>query len=165
MRDYTEDQRLRWEVELLDIGVTKHPLHLFKPCLVFTNGVFDLLHPGHIQYLDAASKLGTHLIIALNTDDSVRRIKGPLRPVMKLEERSEVLAALESVRFVTWFDEDTPALIIPLIRPDVLVKGGDWEPESIVGKEFVESYGGRVLSLPFVSGYSTTSILQKISRL
>jgi len=140
-------------------------LHRQQACIVFTNGVFDLLHPGHIQYLDAASKLGTHLIIALNTDDSVRRIKGPLRPVMKLEERSEVLAALESVRFVTWFDEDTPALIIPLIRPDVLVKGGDWEPESIVGKEFVESYGGRVLSLPFVSGYSTTSILQKISRL
>ena len=140
-------------------------LHRLQERIVFTNGVFDLLHPGHIQYLDAASKLGTHLIVALNTDDSVRRIKGPLRPVMKLEERCEVLAALECVDFVTWFEEATPAQIISLIRPDVLVKGGDWEPESIIGKEFVESYGGQVLSLPFVSGYSTTSILQKISRL
>jgi rfaE bifunctional protein nucleotidyltransferase chain/domain len=133
--------------------------------IVFTNGVFDLLHPGHIQYLDTASKLGTHLIVALNTDESVRRIKGLLRPVMRLEERLEVLAALESVRFTTWFDEDTPAEIIKLVKPDVLVKGGDWQPEFIVGKELVESYGGRVLSLPFVSGYSTTSILQKISKL
>jgi rfaE bifunctional protein nucleotidyltransferase chain/domain len=140
-------------------------LHRQQARIVFTNGVFDLLHPGHIQYLDAASKLGTQLIVALNSDDSVRRIKGPLRPVMKLEERLEVVAALEAVDFVTWFDEDTPAQIIRLVRPDVLVKGGDWKPESIVGKEFVESYGGRVLSLPFVSGYSTTSILQKISRL
>lgn len=140
-------------------------LHHKDACIVFTNGVFDLLHPGHIQYLDAASKLGTHLIVALNTDESVRRIKGQLRPVMRLEERLEVLAALESVRFVTWFDEDTPAEIIKLVKPDVLVKGGDWQPESIVGKDFVESYGGRVLSLRFVSGYSTTSILQKISRL
>jgi rfaE bifunctional protein nucleotidyltransferase chain/domain len=140
-------------------------LHQHGACIVFTNGVFDLLHPGHIQYLDAASKLGTHLIVALNADDSVRRIKGPLRPVMKLEERSEVLAALEAVRFVTWFNEDTPAEIIPVIRPDVLVKGGDWKPESIVGKDFVESYGGRVLSLPFISGYSTTGILEKIANL
>jgi D-beta-D-heptose 7-phosphate kinase/D-beta-D-heptose 1-phosphate adenosyltransferase len=140
-------------------------LHHKDARVVFTNGVFDLLHPGHIQYLDAASKLGTHLIVALNTDESVRRIKGPLRPVMKLEERLEVLAALECVRFVTWFDEDTPAEIIKLVKPDVLVKGGDWQPESIVGKDFVESYGGRVSSLPFVSGYSTSSILQKISNL
>lgn len=140
-------------------------LHSHGERIVLTNGVFDLLHPGHIQYLDAASKLGTHLIVALNSDESVHRIKGPLRPVMKLEERMEVLAALECVHFVTWFDEDTPAETITLVTPDVLVKGGDWQPESIVGKEFVESYGGRVLSLPFVSGYSTTSILQKISRL
>ena len=140
-------------------------LHRQEARIVFTNGVFDLLHPGHIQYLDAASKLGTHLIVALNTDDSVRRIKGSSRPVMKLEERSEVLAALESVRFVTWFNEDTPAEIISLVRPNILVKGGDWEPESIVGKDFVESYGGRVLSLPFLSGHSTTSILEKIANL
>lgn len=147
------------------LAVLCEELHRQEARIVFTNGVFDLLHPGHIQYLDAASKLGTHLIVALNTDDSVRRIKGSLRPVMKLEERSEVLAALESVRLVTWFNEDTPAEIIPLIKPNILVKGGDWEAESIVGKDFVESYGGRVLSLPFLSGYSTTSILEKIANL
>src|SRR5262245_28449742 len=140
-------------------------LHRQGARIVFTNGVFDLLHPGHIKYLDAASKLGTHLIVALNTDESVHRIKGPLRPVMKLEERMEVLAALECIRFVTWFAEDTPAETIRMVKPDVLVKGGDWQPESIVGKDFVESYGGRVLSIPFVAGHSTTSILQKISSL
>ena len=152
-------------IEPAFLSVLSEELHHKNTRLVFTNGVFDLLHPGHIQYLDAASKLGTHLIVALNTDESVRRVKGPLRPVMKLEERLEVLAALECVRFITWFDEDTPAEIIELVKPNVLVKGGDWQPESIVGKEFVESYGGLVLSLPFVSGYSTSSILQKISNL
>jgi rfaE bifunctional protein nucleotidyltransferase chain/domain len=140
-------------------------LHRHGARIVFTNGVFDLLHPGHIQYLDAASKLGTHLIVALNSDASVQRIKGSLRPVMKLEERLEVLAALECIQFVTWFDQDTPAETITSVKPDILVKGGDWQPESIVGKDFVESYGGRVLSLPFLSGYSTTSILKKISSL
>jgi rfaE bifunctional protein nucleotidyltransferase chain/domain len=140
-------------------------LHEKEALIVFTNGVFDLLHPGHIQYLDDASKLGTYLIVALNTDESVRRIKGPLRPVMTLEERLEVLAALSCVRFVTWFGDDTPAETIRLVKPDVLVKGGDWQPESIVGKDFVESYGGRVLSIPFVEGYSTTSILEKIANL
>lgn len=147
------------------LPVLSEELHRKEARIVFTNGVFDLLHPGHIQYLDAASKLGSYLIVGLNSDESVRRIKGPLRPVMKLEERLEVLAALECVRFVTWFDEDTPAETIRLVKPDILVKGGDWQPESIIGKDFVESYGGRVLSLPFLSGYSTTSILQKISRL
>jgi rfaE bifunctional protein nucleotidyltransferase chain/domain len=140
-------------------------LHRKGAHIVFTNGVFDLLHPGHIQYLDAGSKLGTHFIVALNTDESVRRIKGPLRPVMTLEEREEVLAALECIQFVTWFAEDTPAEIIRMVKPDFLVKGSDWQPEAIVGKDFVESYGARVLSIPFVAGYSTTSILQKISNL
>jgi rfaE bifunctional protein nucleotidyltransferase chain/domain len=140
-------------------------LHRKGAHIVFTNGVFDLLHPGHIQYLDAASKLGTLLIVALNTDESVHRVKGPLRPVMRLEERLEVLAAMDCVRFVTWFGEDTPAETIRLVKPDVLVKGGDWQPESIVGKDFVESYGGRVLSIPFVEGYSTTSIFEKIANL
>ena len=147
------------------LPVLSEELHRKEARIVFTKGVFDLLHPGHIQYLDAASKLGSYLIVGLNSDESVRRIKGPLRPVMKLEERLEVLAAFECVRFVTWFDEDTPAETIRLVKPDILVKGGDWQPESIIGKDFVESYGGRVLSLPFLSGYSTTSILQKISRL
>lgn len=152
-------------IEPAFLPVLCEELHRKGARIVFTNGVFDLLHPGHIQYLDKASKLGTHVIAALNTDESVRRIKGALRPVMTLEERLEVMAALECINFVTWFAEDTPAEIIKLVRPDVLVKGGDWQPESIVGKNFVESYGGKVLSIPFVSGYSTTSILQKISSL
>ncbi|HSE39226.1 MAG TPA: D-glycero-beta-D-manno-heptose 1-phosphate adenylyltransferase [Acidobacteriota bacterium] len=133
--------------------------------IVFTNGVFDLLHPGHIQYLTDASELGTYLIVALNTDESVRRIKGPTRPVVKLEERLEVMAALEPVHFVTWFSEDTPAEIIRMVRPDVLVKGGDWPRAAIVGKDTVEAYGGTVLSIPMLPGYSTTSILRKISEL
>ncbi len=140
-------------------------LHRKGASIVFTNGVFDLLHPGHIQYLDTASRLGTHFIVALNSDESVRRIKGPLRPVMTLVDRLEVLVSLECVHFVTWFGEDTPAEIISMVRPDVLVKGGDWQPEAIVGKDIVEAYGGRVLSIPFVPGYSTSSILQRISNL
>jgi rfaE bifunctional protein nucleotidyltransferase chain/domain len=151
-----------------------HPAYLPVLCeelrrkgsqIVFTNGVFDLLHPGHIQYLFEASALGTHLIVALNTDESVQRIKGLTRPIVKLEDRLEILAALEPVHFVTWFSEDTPAEIIRMVRPHVLVKGGDWQPATIVGRDTVESYGGRVLSIPFVSGYSTTSILRKIADL
>ena len=151
-----------------------HPAYLPVLCeelrrignrIVFTNGVFDLLHPGHIQYLAEASKLGTHLIVALNTDESVHRIKGSSRPIVKLEDRLEIMASLESVHLVTWFSEDTPAEIIRMVRPDVLVKGGDWQPERIVGRDTVESYGGRVLSIPMVPGYSTTSILRKIADL
>jgi D-beta-D-heptose 7-phosphate kinase/D-beta-D-heptose 1-phosphate adenosyltransferase len=151
-----------------------HPAYLPVLCeelrlkgrsIVFTNGVFDLLHPGHIQYLAEAATLGTDLIIALNTDESVKRIKGPSRPIVKLEERLEVMAALQDVHFVTWFTEDTPAEIIRMVRPNVLVKGGDWEIDAIVGKDTVQSYGGRVLSIPMLPGYSTTSILRKIAEL
>ena len=133
--------------------------------IVFTNGVFDLLHPGHVAYLTQAQGLGTHLVVALNTDSSTQRIKGNHRPLVPLAERLEVLAALRMVNAVTWFDEETPAEIIRIVRPDVLVKGGDWKPEEIVGKDFVESYGGKVLSIPFVSGYSTTNIVEKILKL
>ena len=133
--------------------------------IVFTNGVFDLLHPGHVQYLTSARDLGTHLVVALNTDDSVRRIKGDMRPIVKLEERAEVLAALDCVSFVTWFEEDTPAKIIEMIQPDVLVKGGDWSPDRIVGKDIVEARGGRVLNLPFVGEYSTSAIIERILKL
>jgi D-beta-D-heptose 7-phosphate kinase/D-beta-D-heptose 1-phosphate adenosyltransferase len=151
-----------------------HPAYLQVLCeelrrrgssIVFTNGVFDLLHPGHIQYLAEALTLGTHLLVALNTDESVKRIKGPSRPIVKLEERLEIIAALQDVHFVTWFAEDTPEEIIRMVRPNVLVKGGDWEVDAIVGKDTVESYGGRVLSIPMLSGYSTTSILRKIAEL
>ncbi len=140
-------------------------LHLKGKTIVFTNGVFDLLHPGHIQYLADAAQLGSHLLVALNTDESVQRIKGPSRPIVKLEERLEIMAALQYVHFVTWFSEDTPAEIIRMVRPDVLVKGADWERDAIIGKDTVESYGGRVLTIPMIPGYSTTSILRKIAQL
>lgn len=140
-------------------------LHQEKAVVVFTNGIFDILHPGHIQYLTEARALGTHLVVGLNTDASAARLKGSRRPIMPLEQRLEVLAAFEVVSFVSWFDEDTPAEIVRKVRPDVLVKGGDWTPEQIVGKDFVESYGGKVLSLPFLPGYSTTAIIEKIIKL
>jgi rfaE bifunctional protein nucleotidyltransferase chain/domain len=130
--------------------------------LVFTNGIFDLLHPGHVHYLNEARKLGTHLMVALNSDASARRIKGDRRPLNSLDERVEVLAALEAVSFVTWFEEDTPAEIIRSVHPNVLVKGSDWETEKIVGKNLVESYGGKVLTIPYLSGYSTSALIEKI---
>lgn len=133
--------------------------------LVFTNGVFDLLHPGHIRYLYEARNLGTHLIVALNSDVSARRIKGEKRPLVPLNQRLEVLASLESVSFVTWFEEDTPVEAIRLVRPDVLVKGGDWEPDRIVGKDFVEAYGGKVFVIPYTWGHSTTALIEKILKL
>jgi D-glycero-beta-D-manno-heptose 1-phosphate adenylyltransferase len=133
--------------------------------IVFTNGVYDLLHPGHVHCLEEARRLGTHVIVGLNTDDSTRRIKGDKRPMVPLEARLEVLAAFSSVSFVTWFDEDTPVKIIQTIRPDVLVKGGDWKSDAIVGKEFVESYGGKVVTIPFLPGYSTSEIIKRIVKL
>jgi rfaE bifunctional protein nucleotidyltransferase chain/domain len=133
--------------------------------LVFTNGVFDLLHPGHIHYLKVARGLGSHLLVALNTDDSTRKIKGEKRPLMGLEERAEILAAMEVVSYVTWFSEETPEDIIRLVKPDVLVKGGDWRIYQIAGRDFVESYGGKVFSIPFVSGYSTSNIVERITKL
>ncbi len=130
--------------------------------IVFTNGIFDLLHPGHVDYLTKARELGTDLIVGLNSDDSTRRIKGEQRPLIPLQFRAEVLSALSAVNYVTWFEEDTPAELIRKVRPAVLVKGGDWKPEQIVGKDFVESYGGKVLSIPYLSGYSTTAMIEKI---
>lgn len=140
-------------------------LHQEKAVVVFTNGIFDLLHPGHVQVLAEARALGTHLVVGLNTDASAAQLKGSRRPIMPLEHRLEVLAAFEVVSFVSWFDEDTPAEIVRKVRPDVLVKGGDWAPDQIVGRDFVESYGGKVLSLPFLPGYSTTAIIEKIIKL
>lgn len=148
-----------------ELSSTCERLHQEKAVVVFTNGIFDILHPGHIQYLTEARALGTHLVVGLNTDASASRLKGSRRPIMPLEQRLEVLAAFEVVSFVSWFDEDTPAQIVRKVRPEVLVKGGDWTPEQIVGKEFVESYGGKVLSLPFLPGYSTTAIIEKIIKL
>lgn len=130
--------------------------------IVFTNGCFDLLHPGHISYLQKARSLGDVLIVGINSDRSVKELKGDLRPIFDQEERCEMLSGLESVSFITVFDESTPRDLINAILPDVLVKGGDWHLEQIVGREEVEASGGRVVSLPFEEGYSSSAIIQRI---
>jgi rfaE bifunctional protein nucleotidyltransferase chain/domain len=130
---------------------------------VFTNGVFDVLHRGHVLYLAQARALGGTLIVALNTDASVRRLgKGDDRPLNGQEDRAVVMAAQEAVSLVTWFDEDTPEALIGEIRPDILVKGGDYDMARLPETALVESWGGHALALPFVSGYSTTALLKKI---
>jgi D-beta-D-heptose 7-phosphate kinase/D-beta-D-heptose 1-phosphate adenosyltransferase len=130
--------------------------------LVFTNGCFDLLHVGHARYLAAARALGDALLVAVNSDRSVRALKGEGRPVMNESERAELLAALSSVDFVTVFDEDSPRRLVGEVLPDVLVKGGDYAPDEIHGREEVEAAGGRVLALPFVEGASTTGIIERV---
>lgn len=130
--------------------------------VVFTNGVFDLLHPGHVRYLQDARTLGDLLIVGLNADESVRRNKGADRPINTEAERAEVLGALACVDAVVVFSEDTPADIIRLIQPDVLVKGADWAEDAIVGRDTVEARGGRVVRVPVEPGYSTTSIVERI---
>ena len=130
--------------------------------IVFTNGCFDLLHPGHIGSLEQARALGDALIVGLNSDASVRQLKGAGRPVLPERERAEILAALECVEAVVIFDDLTPREVIARLLPDVLVKGGDWPGDQIVGREEVEAAGGRVVSIPVVPGYSTTAILRKI---
>jgi D-beta-D-heptose 7-phosphate kinase/D-beta-D-heptose 1-phosphate adenosyltransferase len=131
--------------------------------LVFTNGVFDLLHVGHVRYLREARSLGDALMVAINSDRAVRELKGANRPVMTESERAEVLAALEAVSLVTVFDELSPRKLIAELLPDVLVKGGDYSIDEIHGREEVERAGGRVLSLPFVEGASTTDIIKRIN--
>lgn len=130
--------------------------------IVFTNGCFDLIHPGHVRYLHDARELGDLLVIGINTDESVARLKGPTRPILNLEERSEILLALRWVDAVVPFDDPTPITLIEAILPHVLVKGGDWPVEQIVGREVVERSGGKVLSLPFHEGASTTGIVERI---
>lgn len=130
--------------------------------LVFTNGCFDLLHPGHVRYLSQARSLGDALIVALNSDRSVRILKGEGRPILNEQERAEVMAALEAVDYVIIFDEETPRELIAKLLPDVLVKGGDWPVEQIVGREEVEAAGGSVLSLPYLESSSTTAIIDRI---
>jgi D-glycero-beta-D-manno-heptose 1-phosphate adenylyltransferase len=141
------EQRLRWRRE----GKT----------VVFTNGCYDLLHPGHIRMLERARSLGDVLILALNSDDSVRRMKGPSRPLLAEQERAEVALALEAVDAVTFFDEDTPRELIAVILPDVLVKGADWS-HFVAGREEVEAAGGKVLNLPLEPGHSTTNLVELI---
>lgn len=134
--------------------------------VVFTNGVFDLLHAGHVSCLVGAAALGDVLVVAVNTDDSVRRLgKGPGRPLMSESERALVVAALEAVDCVSLFDEDTPEELIAGLLPDVLVKGGDYRPEDVVGREVVEGAGGSVEILPFVAGQSTSDLIRRIGEM
>jgi D-beta-D-heptose 7-phosphate kinase/D-beta-D-heptose 1-phosphate adenosyltransferase len=130
--------------------------------VVFTNGVFDLLHPGHVDVLTAARAAGDALIVGVNSDESVRRLKGPGRPVRSAVERALVLGALESVDAVAVFEQDTPLELIVALRPDIIVKGGDYAPDTVVGRREVESWGGSVKIIPLTPGQSTTSIIEKL---
>jgi len=132
--------------------------------VVFTNGCFDLLHVGHVRYLQEAKKLGDFLVVGINSDASVKRLKGPTRPVQNENDRAEILAALGCVDMTVIFTEDTPEELIKAIKPHILVKGGDWKIEQIVGGSFVQSYGGQVMSLQFIEGRSTTSIIEKAQK-
>jgi D-beta-D-heptose 7-phosphate kinase/D-beta-D-heptose 1-phosphate adenosyltransferase len=137
-------------------------LHRQGKKVAFTNGCFDILHVGHVRYLREARKEGDVLILALNSDRSVRSIKGEKRPIVPEEERADVLAALACIDYVTIFDEATPLALITLLKPDVLIKGGDWAEENIVGRDEVRSWGGRVAIIPEIKGASTTNIIEKI---
>lgn len=130
--------------------------------IVFTNGVFDLLHRGHAEYLARARALGERLVVGVNSDASVRRLKGPARPIVAAADRAALLEALACVDLAVVFDDDTPARLIEAVRPDLLVKGGDWAVAQIVGRELVESYGGRVLSLPLREGCGTSALVERI---
>jgi len=129
--------------------------------IVFTNGCFDILHAGHVDYLSKARRLGDVLVVGLNSDSSVKKIKGKDRPINKESDRAKVLSSLYFVDYITSFNETTPENLIKKVRPDILVKGGDWKIEDIVGGSFVRSYGGKIKSIPFVKGYSTTSIIER----
>ena len=133
--------------------------------IVFTNGCFDILHLGHMQCLEQASLLGDVLIVAVNSDSSVRKIKGKLRPIMPEQERASLIAACECVDYVTIFLEETPIELIKTLKPDILVKGSDWSSAEIAGRDFVESYGGKVVIIDFIEGYSSSAIIAKIKSL
>lgn len=153
--------------KILNLKALKIKLNRLKKSgkrIVFTNGCFDILHYGHVSLLDSAKRLGDVLIVGLNSDSSIREIKGKSRPIRKQGERAGILAALEAVDYVTVFNEATPEKVIMTIAPDVLVKGGDWHEGNIVGASFVKSRGGEVAAIPLVKGYSTTSLLNKIKR-
>lgn len=130
--------------------------------VVFTNGVFDLLHLGHVTYLQEARRQGDLLVVGLNSDASVRRIKGPLKPLLPLSERAEMLMALSCVDYVSFFEEDDPYNIVKILQPDILVKGGDWALDKIIGADLVQSWGGKVMNIPVVEGRSTTNLIQMV---
>ncbi|MBM3252714.1 MAG: D-glycero-beta-D-manno-heptose 1-phosphate adenylyltransferase [Candidatus Omnitrophica bacterium] len=132
--------------------------------IVFTNGCFDIIHPGHIRSLEEAKRYADILIVGINSDSSIKRIKDDSRPIFNQNERAEILSSLRVVDYVVIFYENTPRDLIKMIRPDFLAKGGDWSIDKIVGGEFVNSYGGKVISLPYLKGYSTTGILNRINK-
>lgn len=152
-----------FEYKLCEPGLLATRLKTLPRPLVFTNGCFEILHRGHVTYLAQARALGASLIVGVNSDASVKRLnKGNGRPLIALQDRMAVLAALQSVSLVTWFDEDTPLALIRACRPDILVKGGDWKVQDIVGAKEVSGWGGKVFSLPFIYERSTTALLAKI---
>lgn len=159
MRSSTSKIKLRAELQSI-----LSELRSEGKTIVFTNGCFDLVHPGHIRYLAKSRAEGDVLVVALNSDVSVRRIKGPDRPILSEKERCQIIGALACVDFVTTFNEDTPRNIIEELTPDVLVKGGDWSEDQIVGAQTVESSGGKVVSIDFEKGFSTTNIIERIRK-
>lgn len=138
------------------------PLREDGKSIVFTNGCFDLIHVGHLRYLEAAARLGNCLIVAINGDDSLRRLKGPSRPILPADQRLRVLAGLACVDFVLTFDDDTPHRLLGAIRPEVLVKGANYSVDGVVGREVVEEYGGKVLTVALTEGRSTSDIVEKV---
>jgi rfaE bifunctional protein nucleotidyltransferase chain/domain len=156
--------RARARLSADDAAALAERIHARGGKVVFTNGVFDLLHPGHIRYLRDARALGDALIVAVNSDRSVRAIKGPSRPVNPEQERAELLLGLEAVDAAVIFDEDTPHAIIGRIQPDILVKGADWAADSIVGRDIVEARGGRVVRIELAKGFSSTALVDKVRR-
>lgn len=147
---------------LKELSVVLSRLHSRGKRIVFTNGCFDILHAGHVDYLAKARRMGDVLVVGLNSDSSVKKIKGKNRPINNERDRAKVLSSLSFVDYITVFSESTPERLINELRPDILAKGGDWKIGDIVGSEFVRSYGGKVKRIPFVKGYSTTSLIKRI---
>ncbi len=159
-----ESPHLRWKiVDRTRLAEAARRLQRVGKKVVFTNGCFDLLHIGHVRYLQEARELGDALVVGVNSDASVRRLKGPGRPLTPARERAEILAGLACVDFVTIFGAATPLQLIRALGPDILVKGGDWPVAAIVGREAVESRGGKVVAIPFVKNRSTTALIRKIT--
>lgn len=154
--------------KILERNILKNKLEALRKKgkkIAFTNGCFDIIHVGHVRYLREAKKTSDVLVLALNSDSSVRAIKGAKRPLVSAEDRAEVIAALEFVDFITIFEELTPLELINYLKPDILIKGGDWPEEKIVGREEIKKWGGRVVIIPEVTGKSTTNIVEKIKKM